>query len=79
MTNSRFSKDSHPPIVPVPEQVQRRAWECAYVLLEDYDDRLGWLDRAYCAMVRHDGPDAIGWRAAGQMLVLFRALVDARV
>lgn len=62
-----------------PVTVQRRAWECAFVLMQDFPERLTLADRVLCVTAEIAGPDAIGWHYAGQLFALWGATVEVRV
>ena len=65
-------------LLPPPELVRHRAWECAFVLTEEHRHRLAWAEDRYCSVVLRASPDGIGWQETGEMLALFRRLVGAR-
>jgi hypothetical protein len=66
-------------IVVPPFLVQQRAWECAYVLREEHDERLPLADRVRCEEVLRAGPDALGWQDVQAMLRLAGEAIGARV
>lgn len=66
-------------VITPPRLVRRRAWECAFVLSEEYLDRV--LDDRGSTNARHvlrSGPDRVSWRQAGAMFRLFNRLVGRR-
>jgi hypothetical protein len=67
------------PIVPPPYAVQRRAWECAYALHQEFFDRLPIADRVATVVVEMTHPDGLGWHDCARMLVLYRETVSVRV
>lgn len=67
------------PPVPPPEIVQRRAAECAYVLREEFSDRLPIEQRVYVEVVYRTPHEGLGWHEVARMLVLFGEVVEVRV
>jgi len=65
-------------IVPVPHQVARRAWECAYDLVAEFSHRLQQYEREVCAWVVAKGSQRITWREAKAMFRLHRNIVGVR-
>jgi hypothetical protein len=65
-------------VVDPPFIVRRRAWECSYVLHEEFFGRLPIEHRVRVVVLR-TGPDGLGWYDCGAMFVLFGAVVDVRV
>ena len=66
-------------IVDPPFHVQQRAWECAHVLRQDFDDRLPIAERVRCEEVLRAGADALGWADVRAMLRLARYIIQVRV
>ena len=66
-------------LVPVPLEIQHRAWECAVALLQDYPRRLNFIARAYLRVVEDGGPDRITWHRAANCFRAWRNVVEARV
>lgn len=67
------------PLVPPPYEVQQRAWECAYVLREEFADRLPLESRVYVEVVYRTPTDGLGWHECARMFVLYGEFVDVRV
>lgn len=74
-------------LLPVPREIQRRAWECAQDMLEDGLPRAAKGALAPDTVVQlvvivratlRAGPDAIGWRTAKLMFSLHRRLRQER-
>ena len=65
------------PIRP-PFEVQRRAWECAVVLRDEFADRLTLAQNIRAEVVCRLHPDQIGWAEIGDMLALYPLRVEAR-
>jgi len=66
-------------VIPPPAWVCGRAWEIAYVLAEDFPDRL--LDDREGGVARsiaRGAPDRLTWLQAGAMFRLFTRLVERR-
>lgn len=66
-------------MIPVPEQIRRRAWEVAFELLNTFPDRLTLEQRVLCVTADIAGPDAIGWHYAGRLFALWSLAVEVRV
>lgn len=65
-------------IVDPPFHVCQRAWECAHVLRQHYDDRLPLADRVQCEEVLRAGADVLGWEDVHGMLRLARSVIEVR-
>jgi hypothetical protein len=65
------------PTVPVPHIIQARAWECAYILREDFADRLTLEQRVRVEVAYLSDP--LGWAECGDMLGLYSAIAGVRV
>ncbi|WP_188904148.1 hypothetical protein [Caldovatus sediminis] len=66
-------------IVPVPYQIQRRAWECAWDICCTSDQRAN-RDALLLAIRAYNGPvERITWAQAGALLRLHRELWPRRV
>lgn len=65
--------------VAIPEVIQRRAWECAWSLANDWPDRISIDELRYCARCILIGPERIEWPEAGVLLRLYRIAVEVRV
>lgn len=57
---------------------RRRAWECIYVLREEFPDRLTQTDRLAVEVLFHAGFDAFGWRLCRRAFRLYAATVADR-
>ena len=62
-----------------PAAIQRRAWECAYVLREEFADRLTPEQNIRAEIARFVHPDRLGLGEACDMIALYHVRVDARV
>lgn len=67
------------PPVPPPFEVQQRAWECAYMLREEFADRLSLEHRIYVEVVYRTPADGLGWHECARMFVLYGQHVEVRV
>ncbi len=65
--------------VPPPFYVQQRAWERAYVLSEDFAERLTPEGREACREVAGADPARLTWPEIGAVAHLYDAIVDRRV
>ena len=65
-------------IVPVPYIVQRRAWECALVLVAEFSDRLAPCDWHWAATVAALGPETFTWLECRAAQRLYNVYVEAR-
>lgn len=59
-------------------ELRQRAWECAYVLMEDYRDRLQPRSYGLCRNALRAGPDRIAPRRARRLQAIYAALVEPR-
>lgn len=66
-------------LIPPPYLVQRRAWECGYMLATEYQERLDQRELEWCAWRVAQAPDRLGWDDIGGLLRLYRAHVRQRV
>jgi hypothetical protein len=67
------------PVVPPPLEVQRRGWECAWALHEDFWGDMTLRQRVRVLVVVRMHPDRLGWREIRGMLRLYRAVAGVRV
>lgn len=66
--------------VPVPEIVQRRAWECAIELRETFSDAPMTLEqRVRAEVMMRQGPEAVGWADASWAFETYAAIAGERV
>ena len=65
-------------LIPVPEIVQQRAWECALVLVQDFPERLGKYAQHYLRDIVFRGPEAVTWQQSQAALQVWRAAVEVR-
>jgi hypothetical protein len=66
-------------LFPPPPEVQIRAWECAWVLIEDYRDRLTRVERLQMLLTGMRAPERLGWGAIREARQTYRQTVGARV
>ncbi len=64
-------------IVAPPNEVQQRAWECAYVLRADFDELLPLEQRVRCEVVLRSA--ALGWENCQEMFRLYDVVAGVRV
>jgi len=67
------------PIVAPPWQVQHRAWECAFVLREEFWDELPIEHRVYVEVVCRTHPEGLGWLDLARMFIVYREHAHVRV
>lgn len=65
--------------VPVPHQIQRRAWEAAYELRTNFADRLDILQNIRMEVLIRMEPQRLGWKETGEALALWTLVVEVRV
>ena len=65
--------------VPVPHQVQRRAWEAAYELRTNFADRLTLQQNVAMEVLIRMEPARLGWSECGEAMCLYARLVMVRV
>jgi hypothetical protein len=63
-------------VVPLPYTIQRRAWEAALMLRQDYADRLEPAERFAVEMLTKCAPEDLAWEQAGGLLALWRQHVE---
>ncbi|MDQ1077987.1 hypothetical protein QE401_000513 [Pseudoroseomonas cervicalis] len=56
----------------------RRAWECAFVLMEDYRDRLTPRSYGLCLAALRRRPNKLSSKRAKRLHAVFAGLVEAR-
>lgn len=66
------------PLVPVPHQVQRRAWEAAWTLREEFAGRLTPPQSVRMAEIAAMAPCRLGWRDCGDALATWNIVVEVR-
>ncbi len=57
---------------------RQRAWECAFVLMDEYRERLTPRSYGLCRSALRRGPDAICGRRAARLQAVFSSLVEPR-
>ena len=65
-------------VVAPPAELQRRAWECAYVLREEHADDLPIDQRIYVEVVYRTPYEGLGWHEIARMFVIFGEVVCVR-
>lgn len=66
-------------MIPVPHQIQRRAWEAAYELRQSFSDRLTLEQNIRLEVLTLYAPERLGWSEVGDALALWSATVEVRV
>lgn len=66
-------------LFPPPFEVQQRAWECALVLVSDYQGRLDAGEAAFCALALGPPAERLGWRQIRYLFRLHRTVAGQRV
>lgn len=66
-------------MIPVPHDVQRRAWECACVLHDDHLRAMPIADAVAVVVAYREGPEAVSWATARNMLGMARQYLGVRV
>jgi hypothetical protein len=64
---------------PPPYEVQRRAWEAAYMLRQEFSDRLTLEQNITLEVLTLYAPERLGWRETGDALSLWAMTVKVRV
>ena len=62
-----------------PDDIRRRAWECAFVLREEFWDSLALEHAIAMEVILRTGPDALGWRECGEAFRIFGSVAETRV
>lgn len=65
--------------VPPPLEIQRRAWECGYELLNSFADRLDVEQRIRMYVIQMVEPERLGWTEIGDALATWALVVEVRV
>lgn len=65
-------------LVPVPELIQRRAWECAVMLIEDFSDRFGPGMEAYFRELAARDLGSLTWHDTYMALHGWSRVVEVR-
>lgn len=65
-------------ILPPPYEVQRRGWEAAFVLCQDYCHRLAQHECERMAWLVALGPERLGWQEVAEAQRLHRSHVAVR-
>ena len=65
--------------LPMPEELAVRAWDCAYVLVQDYQDQLEGWDFEVMADAYRARPQGMTWFLAASVMALYIRVVDQRV
>lgn len=58
--------------------LRRRAWECAFVLMSEFRDRLRPRSYGLCLAALRAGPDRIGTHRARRIHGIYTTLVEPR-
>lgn len=66
-------------IVAPPYCVQRRAWERAYVLRQEFDEFLSLEQRIRAEVVMRTSPERLGWNEISDMVGLYSAIAGVRI
>lgn len=66
-------------MIPVPEQIGRRAWEAAWVLRQEYADRMTLEQNIRMEVIRMVAPERLGWAECGDALATYSMVVEVRV
>ena len=66
-------------IIAPPEVVRGRAWECVFVLIDEYHDRLTGREGRAAARILATDPAHLSWRQSGSALRLYSRRVEVRV
>lgn len=60
------------------EEARRRAWECAIVLMGEYQDRLAPRAYGICRSALRQAPEALSGMRAKRLHGIYTQLVEAR-
>jgi hypothetical protein len=63
---------------PPPFEVQRRAWDAAYALRQDFSDRLTIEQNIRMEVLTLVAPERFGWRECGDALATWAHVVAVR-
>lgn len=61
------------------ERIRRAGWECAFVLADEFRDRLTLAQLVEVEIASRRGPERISVADAGAMVALFVSVVEVRV
>ena len=64
---------------PYAEVIGEGSGAAAFVLLQEFDDRLNLEQRILCVCVDRSGPESVGWEYAARLFALWRDVVEVRV
>lgn len=64
--------------IPVPYEVQRRAWEAAFVLRQEFADRITLEQNIRMEVILRVAPFRLGWAECGDALATLTLAVMAR-
>jgi hypothetical protein len=65
-------------LIPPPAEVRRRAWECAFVLCQDFRPRLARHEAERLAWLVATGPDRLTWAEIREAMRLHASHVAVR-
>lgn len=65
-------------LIPVPPIIQRRAWDAAWALSQDFGHRLTHPQSTRMAAICLKSPDRLGWAECGDALVVWNIIVVIR-
>lgn len=66
-------------MIPIPYQIQRRAWEAACELRQSFSDRLTLEQNIRLEVLTMYAPERLGWSECGDALALWTMVVEVRV
>ena len=66
-------------IIPPPYEVQRRAWDAAFVLRQEFADRLTLEQNIRMEVMMRVAPERLGWAECGDALATHAMVVMVRV
>ena len=64
--------------IPVPHQVQRRAWEAAWTLGQDFAERMTPGQTVRMSAIAMREPDRLSWADCGDALATWNIIVEIR-
>jgi hypothetical protein len=63
----------------LPYAVQQRAWDAAFVLRQDFSDRLDLATNIRMEVIQMVAPERLGWTECGDALATYALVTEVRV
>lgn len=65
--------------IPVPYEIQQRASDRAFMLRQEYSDRLTLAQNVEMEVVSMYAPERLGWQEVGAAIALWAMVIEVRV